>query len=55
MAPVLIGALVTAVLFEVVQFAIGWYIGSQGLESTYGAAASIVVLLIWVYCYLAQN
>jgi membrane protein len=26
-----------------------WYIGTQGLESTYGAAASVVVLLIWVY------
>jgi membrane protein len=35
------------------KLAIGWYIGTQGLESTYGAAASIVVLLIWVY-YSAQ-
>ena len=33
--------------------AIAWYVGSQGLESTYGAAASLVVLLIWVY-YTAQ-
>ena len=33
--------------------AIAWYIGTQGLESTYGAAASIVVLLVWVY-YSAQ-
>ena len=32
---------------------IGLYIGKQGLESTYGAAASIVVVLIWVY-YTAQ-
>ena len=31
----------------------GWYIGTQGLESTYGAAASIVILLIWAY-YSAQ-
>src|SRR5262245_42323288 len=29
--------------------AIAWYIGSQGLESSYGAATSVVVLLIWVY------
>jgi membrane protein len=29
------------------------YIGKQGLESTYGAAASIVVVLVWVY-YSAQ-
>jgi membrane protein len=43
------GALVTAVLFEIGKFLIGLYIGKQGLESTFGAAASLVVLLIWVY------
>ena len=47
------GALAAAVLFEAGKLAISWYIGSQGLESTYGAAASLVVLLIWVY-YTAQ-
>ena len=50
---VLPGAVVTALLFNMGKFAIGWYIGTQGLESTYGAAASIVILLIWVY-YSAQ-
>jgi membrane protein len=50
---VLPGAVATAVLFNLGKFAIGWYIGTQGLESTYGAAASIVVLLVWVY-YAAQ-
>jgi membrane protein len=49
----LLGGLTTAVLFNIGKLAIGWYIGTQGLESTYGAAASIVVLLIWVY-YSAQ-
>ena len=49
----LIGGLTTALLFNLGQLAIGWYIGSQGLESTYGAAASLVVLLVWVY-YSAQ-
>ena len=44
-----IGAVVTAVLFEAGKFFIGLYIGKQGLESTFGAAASLVVLLIWVY------
>lgn len=44
-----LGAGVTAALFEIGKFAIGFYIGRQGLESTYGAAASIVVVLIWVY------
>jgi membrane protein len=48
-----LGAIVTAVLFEFGKSAIGFYIGKQGLESTYGAAASIVVILIWVY-YSAQ-
>ena len=43
------GAIAAAVLFNVGKLAISWYIGTQGLESTYGAAASIVVLLIWVY------
>lgn len=47
------GALASAVLFEAGKLGIAWYIGSQGLESTYGAAASLVVLLIWVY-YTAQ-
>jgi membrane protein len=50
---VLPGAVATAVLFNIGKFAIGWYIGTQGLESTYGAAASIVALLVWVY-YAAQ-
>jgi membrane protein len=50
---VLVGALATALLFNVGKSAVGWYIGTQGLESTYGAAASIVVLLVWVY-YSAQ-
>ncbi len=44
-----LGAIVTAVLFELGKSAIGFYIGKQGLESTYGAAASIIVVLIWVY------
>jgi membrane protein len=47
------GAIVTALLFNIGKFLIGWYVGSQGLESTYGAAASIIVLLVWVY-YTAQ-
>jgi membrane protein len=47
------GAIATALLFNLGKFAIGWYIGTQALESTYGAAASIVILLVWVY-YSAQ-
>jgi membrane protein len=48
-----LGAVVTALLFEIGKFAIGLYIGKQGLESSFGAAASLVVVLIWVY-YSAQ-
>jgi membrane protein len=47
------GALAAAIAFEAGKLAFAWYIGNQGLQSTYGAAASLVVLLIWVY-YTAQ-
>ena len=39
----------TAGLAQVGKLLIGLYIGKQGLESTFGAAASLVVLLVWVY------
>jgi membrane protein len=44
-----LGAAITAALFETGKLLIGIYIGKQALDSTYGAAASLVVLLIWVY------
>jgi len=44
-----LGSILTAMLFELGKSEIGFYIGKQGLESTYGAAASIIVVLIWVY------
>jgi membrane protein len=48
-----LGGFITALMFNIGKSAIAWYLGTQGLESTYGAAASVVVLLIWVY-YSAQ-
>ena len=48
-----IGALVTAGFFSVGKSAIGLYLGTSGVASTYGAAGSVVVLLVWVY-YSAQ-
>jgi membrane protein len=48
-----IGAAVTAALFEIGKVAIGTYLGKVGIASAYGAAGSLVVLLIWVY-YSAQ-
>jgi membrane protein len=44
-----VGAAITAALFETGKLLIGIYIGKLALDSTYGAAASLVVLLIWVY------
>lgn len=46
---VMLGALVNALLFVVGKSLIGWYIGSSGVASTYGAAGSLIVLLLWVY------
>jgi membrane protein len=40
-------------LFTIGKFAIGAYLGNSGLASTYGAAGSVVLLLVWVY-YSAQ-
>lgn len=48
-----IGALVTAFLFAVGKWAIGLYLGNSTPGSTYGAAGSLIVLLLWVY-YSAQ-
>jgi membrane protein len=50
---VMVGAVVTAALFTVGKFAIGAYIGNSGLASTYGAAGSVILVLLWVY-YSAQ-
>jgi membrane protein len=44
-----IGSLVTAALFTLGKFLLGVYIGRAGVASTYGAAGSVMVLLIWVY------
>lgn len=48
-----IGAAVTALLFTIGKHLIGLYIGKSGVTSTFGAAGSLVVLLLWVY-YSAQ-
>jgi membrane protein len=46
---VFVGAVITAVLFMVGKYMIGLYLGQVAVGSTYGAAGSFVVLLIWVY------
>ena len=50
---VTIGALGTAALFSLGKYAIGAYIGNSGVASSYGAAGSVIALLLWVY-YSAQ-
>lgn len=48
-----IGAFITAVLFTVGKTLIGMYIGRSAVASVFGAASSLVVVLLWVY-YSAQ-
>lgn len=50
---VLPGALFTGLLFTAGKYALGLYLGRASVSSPYGAAGSIVVLVIWVY-YAAQ-
>ena len=50
---VTIGALGTAIMFTLGKFASGLYIGNSGTASSFGAAGSLIALLLWVY-YSAQ-
>src|SRR5687768_8182427 len=43
------GAFVTAVLFTIGQQLIGLYVGQSSVASSYGAAGSVMILLLWVY------
>lgn len=44
-----VGAAVTSLLFEIGKFLIGLYLGKTGVASGFGAAGSLVLLLVWVY------
>jgi len=48
-----VGAFVTSALFTLGKYAIGLYLGRSSVASAYGAAGSVVLLLVWVY-YSAQ-
>jgi membrane protein len=48
-----VGAALTAALFTIGKFAIGLYLGKSNVASAYGAAGSLVIVLVWVY-YSAQ-
>jgi membrane protein len=48
-----VGATLTAVLFALGKFVLGLYLGSGAAGSAYGAASSLITLLLWIY-YAAQ-
>jgi membrane protein len=48
-----VGATFTAALFSLGKYAIGLYLGHSGVASSFGAAGSLIALLLWVY-YSAQ-
>lgn len=43
------GAILAAVLFQGAKFGIGWYIGHASGAAAYGATASVVALMLWIY------
>jgi membrane protein len=48
-----LGAALTAILFNLGKFLLGWYLGQASTTSAYGVAGSLVVILLWVY-YASQ-
>jgi len=50
---VLLGAVITAMLFNLGKFLIGLYLGHSAMASSYGAAGALIIVLMWIY-YSAQ-
>jgi membrane protein len=48
------GAVVTALLFNVGKFLIGLYLSQSAIASSYGAAGALIILLLWIY-YSTQS
>ena len=46
---VLFGGFITAIFFTIGKLGIGLYLGQSNLTSLYGAAGSIIILMVWVY------
>lgn len=44
-----VGAFVTTILFSIGKYLIGFYLGSSSFSSAYGAAGSLVIILVWIY------
>jgi membrane protein len=46
---VFVGAFITAILFTIGKVAIGYYLGKSNLGTVFGAAGSVIILMIWIY------
>ncbi len=46
---VIFGAIITAILFTIGKFAIGYYLGTTKIASLYGTAATVIIILVWTY------
>mgnify|MGYP001792925211 FL=1 len=46
---VFVGGLITSVFFTLGKLAIGYYLGRSNIASVYGAAGSIMIIMVWVY------
>ncbi len=44
-----VGALITAVMFVAGKYAISLYLGSRNMGTTYGAAGSLILIMMWIY------
>lgn len=44
-----VGALATAILFDLGKFLLGFYLGRESTASSFGAAGAVVMILLWVY------
>ncbi len=44
-----VGGLITAVLFYIGEYFIGWYLARRSTQSVYGATGSLIILLLWLY------
>ena len=46
---VTVGAFITAILFTLGKIGIGWYLGKSNMATIYGAAGSVVIIMVWAY------
>ncbi|MBC7888854.1 MAG: YihY/virulence factor BrkB family protein [Ferruginibacter sp.] len=44
-----VGAFITAILFTLGKIVIGWYLGTSNMATIYGAAGSVIIIMVWAY------